>query len=480
MQNFPRYIWQHLQADADAFCFRYVDEDGGVEPYSYRQWTRRIQRVAVYLQEEGFEPGTRVGMVAPMCRGWMDVAFGVWMAGGCVVPVNHRLGRDRVLSCLGRSGCDWIVVANESERGRIRGQGEGLPPSLRWVLLDPDSESAGESVVALPNLIEEGRGLVARGRVEELAESVFPMPADSPALVLFDGDPSDDPHGALYNGDTLQRMVEHLSASTELDEESTTAIAAEPGRPAALLLAFIHAMKGAPLAMPEVPGTIEDELETFRPTKMVCSARFLRRRTQRWRRKLEDAPEFMQEEQKTTDDTDPESDGTAGEFESIGEQSADTSSSGSNFGLGTLLEKVGSSASERLVYRPLRRSLGGELETVIVAGEPLSAEVERVVEKAGPDVLNQFSLPECGISHIERPEERRPGAVGRPIDGYRCKIMDGEILIHADCLFDDYWDREGPREIRDGWLHTGVEGRLQNEMLELSNANTSSPEAPTK
>jgi long-subunit acyl-CoA synthetase (AMP-forming) len=459
MQNFPRYIWEHLQAESGSFCFRYLDDDGQVQPYSYREWTRQIQRVAVYLREQGFEQGTRVGVVAPMSRQWMEVAFGVWMAGGCVVPVNHNLARERALRCLGRSGCEWIAVEDAKAQRWLRGQGGGLPPSMKWVLLDAESTSAGESIEALPELKEEGRSLVARGGVEDLAESVFGMQSDAPATVLFPARPGDDPHGALYNGDTFQRMLNHLMSSLTAGDDETTAIVAEPGRPSASLLAIACVLKGSPLAVSDAPEALSCQLEEFAPTRLVCGPGFLRSRTKKWREKLEQAPEFVQ-----------------------GGDVDETNEAGpvSGFGLESLLGQVGSSAAERLVYRPLRRSFGGALETVIVAGEVLEPKIKRIVQKSGAAVVHPFSLPECGISHLGHAEQEGDFGTeefvprGQPIEGYRCRIEHaepdvqgeaGEIWITSDCLFDDYWDRTGPLGMEDGWLRTGVVGRIVDGSL---------------
>ncbi|HSN84065.1 MAG TPA: AMP-binding protein, partial [Polyangiales bacterium] len=89
-------------------------------------------------------------------------------------------------------------------------------------------------------------------------------------------------------------------------------------------------------------------------------------------------------------------------------------------------------------------------------------------------VLGIWGLPECGVSHLERLGARERGSVGRPVQGYVCKIADakgeepGEILIRSDVLFEGYWDETGPREIVDGYLRTGVEGRVESGFLFLT------------
>ena len=87
--------------------------------------------------------------------------------------------------------------------------------------------------------------------------------------------------------------------------------------------------------------------------------------------------------------------------------------------------------------------------------------------------LSGAGLPESGISHLERPGSRERRSVGRPVQGYVCKLADaktgatGEVLVRSDVLFDGYWDGTGPRAVEDGYLRTGIEGRIESGFLFL-------------
>ena len=448
MRNFQTHFWELLQEDRDQTAIEIVDADGNTSTESFWEWTRRIQRIGVAFYEEGLEAGDRVGLVAPNSRDWLDIAFGVWLAGGVVVPVSPDLDRAGILSCLGRAGCSWIVAADNEAYQRIRGQGTGMPDDLGWLLVDWNADSAVGDATTLTQFLEQGRSLVARGRVDDLAERIYSMEKKDPALVLYDAPPGDDPHGAFFTGEATAKMLDALGASLPFGEDAKPAVIRSFADPRALLIAAATLFEGRRLCLGDTPGDLRTHLDTLQPTHLLSGASYLTERTRKWRRQIENAPEFL--------------------------QSVDDGEDGGGFGLGKLLSRAGERAAERLFYRPLRNAFGGNLRAILVTGRMLPADVEEVLEDAETAVLDIYGHPECGVSHLEQPGSQKPGAVGRPIRDVKCRIAEadddgvGEILIKSPFLFEDYWDGTGPKTIEEGWLRTGERGRIEDGQLFLA------------
>jgi long-subunit acyl-CoA synthetase (AMP-forming) len=443
MRNFPAHFWQRFQKLKDETALQVVDSEGSLETPTYWEWTRKVQRIAVTLLDSGFEAGTRVGLVAPDSRAWLDVAWGVWLAGGCLVPIDPDLDRKSILRCLGRSGASWIVVQNASEYHRIRGQGAALPEGLEWWVIDTDEESAPAGTRSLDDVYDEGRSLVARGRVDDLAEHIYGLDADSPTLVLFENPPGDDPHGAFFTGQSLGEMLGYLGRSLPVDEEARLATLTSFGHPLAWLVAAATTLQGHPLAIGAEPQALDAHLDSLDPTHLLCRETYLLDKTRDWRDQVEASDEF------DADD-------------------------GGQFGLSTLLGRVGERAANRLFFRPFRKKFGSELEGLLLLGGTLPEHVESVFDSNDISVLDVYGHPECGVSHLEQPGSERPGAVGSPIEGYVCRIdadeegQTGEVLIKSDVFFEDYWDGTGPRHVDEaGWLHTGDTGYVDNGALYL-------------
>ncbi len=442
MKNFSTHFWTRFTGDTLKKRIAFVEpSDEGVEVTTFWEWTRRIQKLAIALLEEGFEPGTRMGLIARTSRDWYDLAFATWMAGGCVVPLVPGRTRAETLRCLARSGTEWIAVDHESALVELRGQGGKLPDHLKWISLDPLSSKHRDNVFDLDALDEVGRYRAQRGAVKELAKVAFEIEPSSAALILFDPESSDDPHGAFYSSGRLAVMLEYLGGDLFADEaEETLAVLLNNGWFHAFLVSVATLLRGQRLAVADGLRELSEQLDRLSPTTLLCGPAFIEAHTAEWRERIEHAPDFLTEE-----------DG--------------------NFGFKNALSRIGEKAAQRVLYDPIRSDMGGALERIYLVGGRAPEEVLDILENARMPALGLWGLPEAGVSHVERPGARRRGSVGRPIEGYVCKIdgakaeASGEILLRSDTLFEGYWDERGPREIVDGYLHSGIEGHLKSGFL---------------
>ncbi|MFU8804480.1 MAG: AMP-binding protein [Bradymonadaceae bacterium] len=443
MRNFATHFWTRFQEAKDTTAFISPGEKG-LEEETYWEWTRRVQRLALGLMDAGLKPGTRLGMVAPNSQSWLDLSAAGWLVGACIVPLVPDRDRRETLRCLARSGCDWIVIRDSQARHALRGQAN-LPDHLRWVVL----EGADEDVAGLftfQRLEESGRVKARRGGVNELARRIYDLEPELPALILFDPEPGEDPQGATYSGNKLAEMLAHLSASASFSEQSRVAVIMNYGWLSAALFTFAALLSGKTLLMAQSLSELAGNLKTLRPTHLVCGPAFLEGQAARWLDRIEKAPEFVR-------------------------RLTEGGQEGGSQTLNRALGLIGERAAQTLVYGPMMDDFGGKLEAIYVFEGPVPDEVFEILENTNVEVLGHWGLPECGVSHMEHRGARRRGSVGRPVEGYACKILgakggeEGEVLIRSDVLFDGYWAGDGPRRIEDGWLHTGVRGRIESGYL---------------
>jgi long-chain acyl-CoA synthetase len=443
MRNFATHFWTKFQEVREDQAFAFVGE-GGVEQESYREWTLRVQRLAMGLMQAGLEPGTRIGMIAPNSRAWLDVAFAGWLIGACVVPLVPDRDRRETLRCLARSGCDWIVLRDQPARLALRGQAN-LPDHLRWIVLEGDD--AGPGIQTYRELESQGRDRLRRGGLNELAKRTYELAADLPVLMLFEPEPGDDPHGAHYSGAKLAVMLEQLGRSLSFKDEARVAVIMNYGWFSAALFSFAALLAGKTLLTASSLSELRANLKPLRPTHLVCGPAFLEGQASRWLERLEKAPEFVRRLTET-----------------------EATPSGSQT-LNRALGLIGERAAQKLFYEPMLEDFGGRLEAIHVFEGRVPEEVLDILEHTRVEVLSHWGVPECGVSHVEHRGARRRGSVGRPIEGYAARIADaraegvGEILVRSDVLFDGYWDEQGPRTVEQGWLHTGTTGRMESGYL---------------
>lgn len=439
MRNLATHVWITLDKLKERTAYARLRADGSTEEVTYAEWMRRVQRFAVGFMERGLEPGQRVALVGASQMEAVAVAIAAWIAGGCVVWVAPGEDRVDVLRRLGRSGADWVVVGDPASLERVRGDGAKMPPTLRWLVLEGSLGRAAEGVFELAEFEEFGRKRAVRGGVDRLQKQAFGVKPDQPSLIVFDPEGGDDPHGAYFTGEKVARMLGALGEDLQLGEDERLACLLGYAWFHAWWFAVAGLMRGATLCDAPSVGELASGLGALAPTRVIAGPAFLERQAGRWREHVERTPELLRE----------------------------VGSSPLASALGALSERA-----VRAFHKPVREDVGERLRQIYVVGGRLPAEAFDVLEQLGIAALGLWGLPECGVSHMERPGATRRDSVGRPVQGYACKIQKakegatGEILIKSAELFDGYWDERGPRSIgEDGWLRTGVTGVVREGFL---------------
>lgn len=443
MHNLPMFLVKQLTEHKDRPALITAQEQGQPKVTTHGMLLALAQRAAIGLIEQGFAPATRAGLVASNGEDWIVSALAVWMAGGCVVPLVPGRERRETLRCLARSGCDWIVVRDTAGLDHIRGQAANLPAHLRWLVLDSTNAPNVPGVTTLAKLVESGKQLEKRGRQQTLAKRIFEVKPEQPSLILFDYEPGDDPHGALFSSGKVAIMLKLLSEDMLLPQGARLGATLSFGWLHALLMSLATMVRGESLVFGKTVGDLVRQLPTLEPTHLICGPAFLEAQAKRWQERMERAPEFIKK---------------------IGDSSP-------RGGLMGALGLLGERAAQLALFEPIKQDMGGKLFALYIVGGQLSDDVFEVLERAGLPALGVWGLPEAGVTHMERVGAQRRRSVGRPVQGYACKIdraRNGElgpILVRGDTLFDGYWDQKGPRAIKEGWLDTGVTGRVEGGYL---------------
>ncbi|GAB4337761.1 MAG: class I adenylate-forming enzyme family protein [Candidatus Abyssubacteria bacterium] len=121
------------------------------------------------------------------------------------------------------------------------------------------------------------------------------------------------------------------------------------------------------------------------------------------------------------------------------------------------------------------------LRNIIYGGAPASPELVRRLREEFPSARlgNGYGLTECSSLATYLPDEyamQKPDSVGPPVPTMEVRIVNdsgydvargkiGEVLLKGPSVVEGYWqDVEATREtFRNGWLHTGDMGRLDEE-----------------
>ncbi len=133
---------------------------------------------------------------------------------------------------------------------------------------------------------------------------------------------------------------------------------------------------------------------------------------------------------------------------------------------------------------------GGNLEIIFTGGAHLDPFYIDKFAEFGVEVLEGYGMSECSpVISSNTVTDHKAGSVGRPLCNAEISFDNGEILVRGSSVMKGYYQMEKETEetLKDGWLHTGdkgyldedgflfINGRVKNLII-LSNGENISPE----
>jgi long-chain acyl-CoA synthetase len=124
--------------------------------------------------------------------------------------------------------------------------------------------------------------------------------------------------------------------------------------------------------------------------------------------------------------------------------------------------------ADLVALRPVRNQLGlSRLRRAYTGGAPLGPDVFTFFHAIGVNLKQIYGQTEiCGIAVMHRDGDIRFNTVGLPIPGTDLNVADdGEILLRSPAVFRGFYrnDEATAEALRDGWLHTGDAGYLEDD-----------------
>ncbi|PAX07794.1 AMP-dependent synthetase/ligase [Sphingomonas lenta] len=132
---------------------------------------------------------------------------------------------------------------------------------------------------------------------------------------------------------------------------------------------------------------------------------------------------------------------------------------------------IGDRATKLLVdtlFKPkVAKKFGGRIKAMVSGGAPLNPDVGVFFHSLGVTLLQGYGQTEAApVISCNRPRAGvRMDTVGPPLDDTEVRIAeDGEILVRGELVMHGYWrnDAETARVLKDGWLHTGDIGLIDD------------------
>jgi long-chain acyl-CoA synthetase len=372
------------------------------EVWTYHQLVRAARFAAATLAGAGIGPGDRVLVLAANSPELVASMFGVWLAGGIVVPIDLRTPPD--------------VMARLRERTEPR-------------LLITDSSSATPGALRSLTVWDLGR--------QQNAAGAGPR-ADPAPSATHDGDPAELVFTSGTTGMPKGVVLTHANITANV-QSALDAMPIAVGQRVLSLLPLSHMLEQtAGLLAPLAAGATIYYLVSRRSTAILAAM-------QRHRiGLLVCVPEVLR-------------------LLLAGiEREVDRSGQRQRWDLLLRLGARLPMALRPALFGPVHRRLGGRLRLVLCGGAALDPRLWQTWECLGVRVIQGYGATECApIVTSNRLERRLPGAVGWPVDRVEVRLGAGaEVLVRGPNVTPGYWRDANATEaaFTDGWYRTGDVG----------------------
>ncbi|WP_053849901.1 long-chain fatty acid--CoA ligase [Streptomyces sp. NRRL B-24085] len=418
------------------------------QPVTARRFADEVTAVAKGLIAEGLEPGGRVAVMSRTRYEWTLLDFAIWAAGGQTVPVYATSSAQQVEWIVRDSGVRHFFVETDDNLRTATAADHPSPDPVRYFRID------GHDLAAL-----RAKGLDVPD--EEVTKRRAALTPDTIATVCYTSGTTGRPKGCVLTHANLHaeaaNTVELLHPIfKEVTDQTASTLLFLPlahimGRTLqiACLMARIEIGHGPSIK----PDELRPALKEFRPTFLV-------------------GVPYLFEKIHATGRATAEKMGRAASFDRAHRV-------GVRFGAAYLDKFLGRGKGpgpglyaawglyDLLVYRRIRKELGGRTRYAISGGSPLDRELNLFFAAAGIIVYEGYGLTETSAAAtIVPPLAPRPGTVGQPIPGTAIRIAgDGEVLVKGGVVFGAYWNNPGATDavLKDEWFATGDLGALDED-----------------
>ncbi|MEV0171952.1 AMP-dependent synthetase/ligase [Streptomyces sp. NPDC050803] len=417
-------------------------------PVTASAFAREVTDTAKGLIAAGLEPGGRVAVMSRTRYEWTVLDFAIWAAGGQTVPIYATSSAEQVEWILRDSGTRFVVTETAENTETVRtGTARHQQPPHIWEL---DKN-------ALTDLAGQGRDIPD----EEVTKRRTALTPDTPATICYTSGTTGKPKGCVLTHANL-----HAESANTV--EMLLPIFKEVTRqtPSTLLFLPLAHILGRTLQIaclmarievghcPSVkPDELRPALKEFRPTFLI-------------------GVPYLFEKIHDTGRATAEKIGRGASFDRADRIAV-------RFGAAYLDKFLGRSKGpgpalyaawalyDLLVYRRVRKELGGRMRYAISGGSPLDRNLNLFFYAAGIIVYEGYGLTETtAAATIVPPLGPRPGTVGTPVPGTAVRIADdGEVLIKGGIVFGAYWNNPAATDavLRDDWFATGDLGSLDED-----------------
>ena len=448
-EDFPNLVsmfFSRARQHGDA-PFLWRKHGDGWRPTSWAETARQVARLSEALAGLGLNRGDRVALVSENRPEWCIADLAI-MAAGCVTVPTYTTNTERDHLHILENACAKAVFVSTPKLARTLLPAVVQSSECRTVIgFEPlrIGQQSDVTLYDLDRLVADCLGDVAAA--EQQAQA---LTRDDLACIIYTSGTGGAPRGVMQpHGGILHNVAGCFDIiANDFPDGTETFLSFLP-----LSHAYEHSGGqflpigiGGQIYYAEGLEKLASNIEEVRPTIMVVVPRLfevLRARMVKTIEKQGKAAQWMLEQALR-----------------LGRVRYERGSL-------PLYEKPLDLLLERTFRPKVRNRFGGRIKAMVSGGAPLNSDVGLFFQSLGITLLQGYGQTEASpVISCNRPGAGiRMDTVGPPLKGVEVRIADdGEILVRGELVMHGYWrnDAETARVLKQGWLHTGDVGHLDD------------------
>ena len=420
---------------------------------SWDDWYDGSRAIGLGLIALGLERGQVVSILSEDRLEWLYAYLGVVAAGGISNGIYTTDSAEQLAFLINDSQSAFLLVENEEQLDKYLAAREAMPDLKKVIVFERKGlrDFSDPGVMFLDELMALGRKLQdGERRFEDLIDAGS---GDEIRMLIYTSGTTGSPKGAMISHRNVLFTLlsgDRLLDVRECDEQLCFL-------PLSHILERVISVempiyKGTRVNFAESPETVFDNLREVSPHAFTAVPRL-------WE-KLYSAI------------TDQRREATA-----VGRWAFDQAlQAGHDFHAAeqpALSLRLRHAFWDLLVLKNLRSLIGmSRIRRATTGAAPIAPELIQWFQAIGVPLYEGYGMTEStGIISVNTPARHKLGSVGAPLPDTEVRIgEDGEILVRGQHIFEGYWNRpeQTNEALREGWLHTGDSGRLDDGMLTIT------------
>ena len=422
------------------------------QSFSWLDYYQRARAIGVALMELGLQRGQPVSILSEDNKEWLYCDMGIVGAGGISNGIYTTDSAEQLAYLINDSGSTFLFVENDEQLDKYLTVRDQVPTLKKIIVYERKGlrHFSDPMVMFLDELVALGESV--SDAEERFAASIAASQPDDIRMLIYTSGTTGAPKGAMISH---RNILFQLSAGEKVleafDSDEQLCFLPLCHILERLVSVEMPTFKGCTVNFAESPETVFDNLREVSPHTFTAVPRLWEKIYSTLMNMRSDATGF----------------GRWAFDQAIAAGQAMQGSSP------TPMQRLRYRFWDLVVLRNLRDMIGmGRIRRATTGAAPISPDLIRWFHAIGVPLYEGYGMTEStGVIAINTADRQRIGTVGHVLPGTEVRIGErGEIVVRGDHVFAGYWNKpeKTAEDIRDGWLHTGDMGRLEDGMLTIT------------